>query len=146
MMDMLAKWHRTTFVRAIFLILAAILMNGCAGGGQTLGVTGGQTLPQEVTTEYLLSTAGFKRLAVSDDTPKLQALLTATPPGQLVTYSRDGDVYHIYADKNSHALYMGDEAAYQRYEGLAKGRNLCVRVPGTNQAEFWGCMQEYQER
>jgi hypothetical protein len=142
----MADWNRTRFIGAISLILAAILMNGCAGGGQTLGVTGGQTLPHEVTTEYLLSTAGFKRLAVSDDTPKLQALLTATSPGQLVTYSRDGDVYHIYADKGSHTLYMGDEAAYQRYEALARGRNLCVRVPGTNQAEFWGCMQEYQER
>ncbi len=142
----MADWNRTRFIGAISLILYAILMNGCAGGGQTLGVTGGQTLSQEVTTEYLLSTAGFKRLAVSDYTPKLQALLTAIPPGKLVTYTRDGEVYYVYADKGSRALYMGDEADYQRYEGLAHGRNLCVRVPGTNQVEFWGCMQEYQER
>jgi len=45
--DMLVKWDRTIWVRAIFLILAAILMNGCAGGGQTLMETGGQTLPRK---------------------------------------------------------------------------------------------------
>jgi hypothetical protein len=142
----MANWNRTRLVGAISLILAAILLNGCAGGNQTLAQTGGQTLPHEVTTEYLLTTAGFKRLAVNDETPKLQALLNNIPAGKLVTYSRDGDVYHAYADQGSRALYIGDEAAYQRYEALASGRNLCVRVPGTNPVEFWGCMQEYQTR
>jgi hypothetical protein len=131
---------------AISLILAAILLNGCAGGGQTLVETGGQTLPQEVTTEYFLTTAGFKRLAVNDDTPKMQALLNNIPTGKLVTYTRNGEVYHAYADVGSQALYIGDEAAYQRYLALAAGRKLCQRVPGTNQVEFWGCMQEYRER
>jgi hypothetical protein len=142
----MANWNRTRFMGALSLILAAVLMNGCAGGGQTLAETGGQTLSHEVTTEYLLTTAGFKRLPVNNETPRLQALLNSIPPGKLVTYSRDGDVYHAYADEGSRALYIGDEAAYQRYETLAKGRNLCVRVPGTNQVEFWGCMQEYQGR
>ena len=142
----MANWNRTNLIGAISLILAVILMNGCAGGGQTRGETGGQTLPHEVTTEYLLTTAGFKRLTVNDDTPKLQALLNNIPPGKLFTYTRNGDVYHAYADEGSRALYIGDEAAYQRYESLARGRNLCVRVPGTNQVEFWGCMQEYQKR
>jgi hypothetical protein len=142
----MAKWNRTRFIGVISLILAAVLMNGCAGGDTTLAQTGGQTLPNEVTTEYLLTTAGFKRWPVNDETPKLQALLNNIPAGKLVTYSRNGDVYHAYADEGSRALYIGDEAAYQRYEALASGRNLCVRVPGTNQVEFWGCMQEYQER
>ena len=134
------------FIGAISFILAAILINGCAGGGETLVETGGQTLPHEVTTEYLLTTAGFKRLAVNEETPNRQALLNNIPPGKLVTYTRNGEVYHAYADEGSRALYIGDEAAYQRYEALASGRKLCVRVPGTNQVEFWRCMQEYQER
>jgi len=141
----MANWNRTNIMGAISLILAVSLMNGCAGGGQTLAETGGQTLPHEVTTEYLLTTAGFKRLTVNDNTPKLQALLNNIPPGKISTYTRNGDVYHAYADEGSRALYLGDEAAYQRYESLARGRNLCVRVPGKNQVEFWGCMQEYQE-
>jgi hypothetical protein len=142
----MANWNRTSLIRAISLILTAILMNGCAGGGQTKAETGGQTLPHEVTTEYLLTTAGFKQLPVNEETPKRQALLNNIPAGKLVTYNRNGEVYHVYADEGSRALYIGDELAYQRYEALAKGRNLCVRVPGTNQVEFWGCMQEYQER
>ena len=141
----MANWNRTNLMGAISLILAVSLMNGCAGGGQTLMETGGQTLPHEVTTEYLLTTAGFKRLTVNDETPKLQALLNNIPPGKISTYTRNGDVYHAYADEGSRALYLGDEAAYQKYESLARGRNLCVRVPGKNPVEFWGCMQEYQE-
>ena len=142
----MANWNRTRLIGAISLILAAIMMNGCAGGNVTMAETGGQTLQHEVTTEYLLTTAGFKRLDANDTTPRLQALLNNIPPGKLVTYSRNGDVYHAYADEGSRALYIGDEAAYQRYEALARGRNLCVRVPGTNPVEFWGCMQEYQGR
>jgi hypothetical protein len=91
--DMLVKWDRTKSVRAIFLILAAILMNGCAGGGQTLMETGGQTLPQEVTTEYLLTTAGFNRLEVNEDTPKRQALLNSIPPSKLTIFERGSEVY-----------------------------------------------------
>jgi len=142
----MANWNRVRFMGAISLILAAVLINGCAGGGQTLAQTGGQTLPQEVTTEYLLTTAGFKRLPVNDDTPKRQALMNSIPSGKLVTYTRNGEVYHAYADEGSRTLYLGDELAYQRYLALARGRKLCERVPGTNQVEFWGCMQENRER
>ena len=138
------KWAGV--IGKLSLILAAILVNGCAGGGQTLVETGGQTLPQEVTTEYLLTTAGFKRLAVNDETPKRQALLNNIPPGKMVTYTRNGEVYHAYADEGSKALYIGDDAAYQRYQALGRDRKLCERIPGTNQVEFWGCMQEYQGR
>ena len=141
----MAKWNRAWFLATICLILVALLVCGCAGGGQTLKETGGQTLPQEVTTEYLLTTAGFKRLEVNDDTPKRQALLNNISPGKLTTYTRDGEVYHAYADVGSNVIYIGDDAAYQRYLTLAGKRKLCQRVPGTNQAQFWECMQESQE-
>lgn len=142
----MANWNRTKLIGAISLILAAGLTYGCAGGDVTLAQTGGQTLPHEVTTEYLLATAGFKRLTVNNETPKLQALLNNIPAGKLVTYTRKGDVYYAYADEGSQTLYLGDPAANQRYEALARGRQLCVREPGTNPVEFWGCMQEHQER
>jgi hypothetical protein len=138
--------HYTRFLGVILLILAAFLLNGCVGGGETVVETGGQTLQQQVTTEYLLTTAGFKRLVVTNDTPRTAALLNNIPQGQLVVYQRDGQTYHAYADVAHQTLYLGDQAAYQRYETLAKGRNLCVRVPGANAVQFWGCMQEFQER
>ena len=138
--------NRTRLIKAVSLILAAILINGCAGPGVTLDETGGQTLPQAVTTEYLLSTAGFQLLPVNDETPKRQALYNNIPPGKLVWYSRNGEVYHAYVDSGTRVLYIGDELAYQRYLSLAKGRQLCQREPGTSHVAFWGCMQEYQER
>ena len=141
----MAKWNSAWFLARICLILVALLVCGCAGGGQTLTETGGQTLPQEVTTEYLLTAAGFKRWEVNDDTPKRQALLENISPGKLTTYKRDGEVYHTYADVGSNVLYIGDDTAYQRYLTLAGNRKLCQRVPGTNQAQFWECMQESQE-
>ena len=104
--------------------------------------TGGQTLPQEVTTEYLLTTAGFKRLEVNEDTPKRQALLNSIPPGKLTTFERGSEVYHAYADEGSSVLYIGDNAAFQRYLALGRHRKLCQRVPRTSQAKFWECMQE----
>jgi len=142
----MANCNRAGFFRAISLLLAIILLSGCAGGGQTLVETGGQSLPQEVTTEYLLTTAGFTRLETSDDTPKRQALLNNLPPGKISTYQRNGEVYHVYVDLGSKTLYLGDELAYQRYQTLAQGKKFCQRVPGANPVQFWGCMQEYQER
>jgi hypothetical protein len=142
----MAKSNHTRLMGAIFLIAAAFLLNGCAGGGETMVETGGQTLSQQVTTEYLLTTAGFKRLVVNDETPRMAALLNNIPQGQLVVYQRDGQTYHAYADVAHQTLYLGDLAAYQRYETLAKGKNLCVRVPGANAVQFWGCMQEFQQR
>ncbi len=138
--------HRAGFMGAIAFILAAILMNGCAGGGQTLTETGGQTLSGSVTTEYLLTKAGFEKLPVNDTFPKRQALLNSIAPGKLVTYFRDKEAYYAYGDPVSQTLYIGDEGAYQNYLALSKGRQLCERVPGSNSAAFWGCMQEYRER
>jgi hypothetical protein len=142
----MANWNRPGFNAALSLILICILANGCAGGGETLAETGGQTLPQEVATEYLLTTAGFQQWDVNYQTPKRQALLDTIPPGKIATYQRNGQVYHAYADKGSRALYIGDEAAYQKYLSLTRGRKLCERVPGRNQVEFWSCMEEYQQR
>jgi len=99
-----------------------------------------------VTTEYLLTTAGFNRWEVNEETPKRQALLNSIPPGKLTTFERGSEVYHAYADVGSNVLYIGDDAAYQRYLALGRNRKLCQRVPGTSQAEFWECMQENLER
>lgn len=124
--------------RKVLLLAMAIVfvVAGCAGEQYPVG----QTLKREVTTEYLLTTAGFQRWDVNDETPKRQALLNNLPKRTIVTYQRNGEVYHAYADENS--LYIGDGAAYQRYLTLAGDRNLCQRVTGTNQVEFWSCMQE----
>jgi len=140
----MARRGRAGFQAAIAWILLILLVSGCAGGGETLSQTGGQTLTQEVTTEYLLATAGFQKWGINDETPKRQALLAALPPGKISTYQRNGQTYHVYADTGSGTLYVGDEAAYQRYLSLSGQRKVCERVTGPNQVHFWSCMEESQ--
>jgi hypothetical protein len=120
---------------AIFL-LVAILVTGCVGE---------QVLQQEVTTEYLLTSSGFQKWEVNEKTPARQALLDGLPAGQISTYKRDGQVYHAYPDNFSKVIYVGDEAAYQRYQSLAQGRKMCRRVTGANQVQFWSCMEDFQQ-
>ena len=129
----------------VLLIFLNILLVGCAGGGQTRYETGGQSLSQEVTTEYFLKKAGFQKWDVNMETPKRQALLAALPPGKISTYKRNGQTYHAYANVGSNNLYVGDEAAYQRYLSLAGKGKLCERVTGANQVQFWRCMEESQQ-
>ncbi len=127
--------RRARFRGAIFLIFVAILVNGC---------TGGPALQQEVTTEYLLTNSGFQRWEVNEQTPKRQALLNGLPEGKISTYMRNHEVYHVYPGEGSY-LYVGNEAAYQKYLSLTRDRKVCERVSGENQVKFWGCMEEYQQ-
>ena len=129
-------FKQARFNAALFLIFFAILFNGCAGR---------ETTQQLVVTEYLLKDAGFQTWAVNDETPKRQALLNVIPRGTIITYKADGQVYHVYADEGSKTLYMGDEAAYQKYLSMARGKQLCERVDASNSSQFWSCFDEYQQ-
>ena len=124
------------FNTALLLIFLAILFNGCAGR---------ETTQQLVVTEYLLKDAGFLKLAVNDETPERQSLMIIIPRGKIVTYQIDGQVYHVYADEGSNTLYWGDEAAYQKYLSMARGKQLCERVDGSDSSQFWSCFNEYQQ-
>lgn len=142
--EMMAKSKNRGVTVAYLFAVAVLLIAGCAGGGMTLYETGGQTLQQEVTTEYLLTTAGFQRWDVNQETPKRAALLSSLPPGQISTYIRDGEVLHAYPGAGQYVL-VGSEAAYQKYLSLARGRQLCRQATGANQEKFWVCMEEYQQ-
>ena len=121
---------------AILLILSTMLLSGCAAG---------QTSGQEVVSPlYMLTTAGFQKWDINNETPKRQALMSNIPPGKIVTYKVDGGTYHIYADQDSNSLYVGDAAAYEKYLRMTRGQQVCERVEGTNQQEFWGCFVEFQ--
>jgi hypothetical protein len=126
------------FVAAICLILVTALWNGYA-------VADRQNLQEQVVTEYLLEKAGFAKWQVNQDTPKREALLSALPKRIIVTYRRDGSTYHAYGDKDSRIIYVGDEAAYQRYLDLAQGRKVCERREGGGSAKFWSCFDEYRQ-
>jgi hypothetical protein len=123
---------------AVGIILLVMLFVGCA--------TERATTQQMVVSEYMLEQAGFKKWPVSYETPNRQALMLSIPKGQITTYEMGGKVYHVYNDPNHAALYLGDETAYQNYLSLAHGQNVCRRVEGANNTQFWSCFQEYQQR
>jgi hypothetical protein len=125
---------------AISLILISMLGNGCAGPSPQ------QKRQEQVGTEVLLEKSGFEKWPVNDLMPQREALLSALPKRTLVVYRRDGKTYHAYGDKDAGVIYVGDEAAYQRYLALAQGKNLCQQIAGGGESEkFWSCMDDYRQ-
>jgi hypothetical protein len=102
----MTNWSKARSKAAILFILVAMVVSGCAGG-QTSQQTGQQT----VSMQYMLTESGFQPWGVNLETPKRQALLESMPTGKIVTYRRDGEVYHVYADERFNTLYIGDEAS-----------------------------------
>jgi hypothetical protein len=121
----------------ITVILLIILFCGC-GGVQ-------QRLQDQVTTEYMLSQAGFTAYKPNMETPKTQALLDALPDGQVTTFRANGVAYHAYPDKQANVLYVGDQAAYEKYAAMAQDQKVCQRVDAPDSSGFWGCFQEMQK-
>ncbi len=138
---MVANWRQAGSIAVIGLIFLGIL--GCAGGG---GGGGMQPLQSQVTTEYMLSQAGFTQYKPNMETPRTQALLDALPEGQVTTFRANGVAYHAYPDKRSNVLYVGDQAAYDKYAGMAQDKKVCQRVDAPDSSGFWGCFQEMQQK
>jgi hypothetical protein len=134
----MANWRQAGSIVVIGLLFLSIL--GCGGS------RGMQPLQDQVTTEYLLNQAGFTPYKPNMETPRTQALLDALPGGQITTFRADGVSYHAYPDKRSNILYVGNQAAYEKYAAMAQGKNLCQRVEAPNSAGFWGCFQEMQQK
>jgi hypothetical protein len=127
------------FYPTLLCIFLALLLAGCAATQERT-----QNL---VTTEYFLQQAGFQMWAVNDTTPKRRALLDAIPRGKITAFEKDGvPNYYAYTDENAQRLYIGDDAAYQKYLTISKGRNLCEKVTAPNSSHFWSCYDEYQKR
>ncbi len=70
--------------------------------------------------------------------------MEAVPKGRFVTYRDGGDKWYVYADEASHTIYLGDEAAYQKYLSKVKDKRLCQSLDASDSAPFWSCFQEMQ--
>ncbi len=123
---------------AMLLLLLPFLLSACAG-------VVGQTTPNKVINEYMLTEAGFGKLDVNATTPSRQALWDASVPGQFVTYYVSGQKYYVYADRISNALFIGDEAAYQKFQTKVGDKKLCQSLDATDSSAFWSCYQEFQK-
>ncbi len=140
---MVANRRQARSKAVIGLIFMAILFYGCAGGQVE---SGGQPLKAVVIDEYMLTTAGFQKYKPNMETPKTQALLDALPAGQVTTFRANGVAYHAYPDKGANILYVGDQAAYEKYVAMAQGKKICQRVDAPDSSGFWGCFQEMQQK
>jgi hypothetical protein len=141
---MVANWRQARSKTAIGFIVVALMFYGCGGGGQLR--SGGESLDKVVVDEYILTQAGFTAYKPNMETPKTQALLDALPSGQVTTFRGDGKIYHAYPDKGANILYVGDQAAYDKYVSMAQGRKVCQRVDAPDSSGFWGCFQEMQQK
>ena len=73
----------------------------------------------------LLTAAGFTRHVAN--TPQSLAYLKTLPPQEIVQHRDQGtNRYLVCTDQNSKACYVGDEAAYQRYQNLANQADIAA--------------------
>jgi hypothetical protein len=140
---MMGNRRRAGLNAAIGLFFITLMFYGCGGAYPGGGM---QPLQSQVTTEYMLGQAGFTQYKPNMETPRTQALLDALPEGTITTFRANGIAYHAYPDKRSNILYVGDQAAYEKYTGMSKDRNVCRRVEAPDSAGFWGCFQEMQQK
>jgi hypothetical protein len=75
--------------------------------------------------EALMVKAGFQ--VKRADTPERLAHLKTLTPLKIVKHERDGKAYYVFADpEGCQCVYVGDEAAYQRYQKLAHDSQLAA--------------------
>jgi len=80
-------------------------------------------------TESMLVTSGFKMNVA--DTPAELAALETRPQRKLTPLKRKGKLYFSYVDaKGCNCSYLGDEDAYQKYQGLMVDNRLVEESRG----------------
>ncbi len=92
--------------KLIPLALAAALLTGCAAIEKA--ERGG--------TEQMLAAAGFN--LVPADNPQRQAALAQLKPYVLSRQIRNGQPLYVYPDPQGNFAYIGNQAAYDKYQNL----------------------------
>ena len=113
-------------IRSIVLCFAAcVAVSACAAQVQNK--------------EDMLAAAGFTLVPAS--TPQRQASLVGLPPHKFVHQMRNNMVIFTYADPTiCNCLYIGNQAAYDRYRGEVFAKNLANEQQMTAQMSEmnWG--------
>lgn len=90
--------------------------------------------------EDMLAAAGFR--IVPADTSQRQASLASLPPHKFVQRVRNGNIIFTYADPTiCDCLYVGNQAAYDRYRANVFAKNLANEQQETavmNEDLDWG--------
>jgi hypothetical protein len=112
-----------------YVLLAAVLaiaLVGCAAAPSS-------SRPRSQ--DDLLTAAGFTSYTAK--TPESLAYLKTLPPQEIVQHRYQGtNRFLVCTDQNSSACYVGDEAAFQRYQSLAAQEELAAKQRNVSQ-ERW---------
>jgi hypothetical protein len=112
-----------------YVLLAAVLgivLAGCAAAPVS-------SSPKSQ--DDLLTAAGFT--SYTANTPQSVAYLKTLPPQEIVQHRYKGTSrYLVCTDQNSRACYVGDEAAFQRYQNLANQADIDAKKRTVSQ-ERW---------
>jgi hypothetical protein len=118
------------------MVAVSYILSGCAAGP----ATGPTSAAAPSRMEQMLVQADFK--IFPENSPKWQAVCQKLPPEQMVPEKKGDKMVYAYFAPGTQRLYVGDEAAYQRFINLAVMQNLEPRkravyetVP--NDPEFW---------
>ena len=110
---------RVGLAMAMLVMVAVFALAGCA-------VVQEVQKSEATDTEQLLAAAGFKMRPA--DTPAKMAHAQTLAQRKLITHQRNGKVYYVYADAlNCQCLYVGNAAAYQRYQQLLVERQIAAQ-------------------
>jgi hypothetical protein len=103
--------------RLVRVLLPAIVLAPLCGGCAAMQRQKVQQM------ESMLSASGFKMKIA--DTPEKVATVKAKPQLKLQPLSRHGKLYYAYADADGcGCTYIGDQAAYQSYQGLVQQKEI----------------------
>jgi hypothetical protein len=112
-----------------YVLLAAVLAVA------VLGCAAAPSSSQPRSQDDLLTAAGFTSYAAK--TPQSLAYLKTLPPQEIVKHRCQGtNRFLVCTDQNSKACYVGDEAAFQRYQNLAAQEELAAKQRNVSQ-ERW---------
>ncbi len=115
----------------LFIILVGVLgigLVGCAAGPTVMAPA--KTMPE------LLKESGFK--AFPANTPQEMAHLQSCPTDMTMIHKRAGAVCYAFPDQAAKTMYIGDEAAYRRLQGLLEKQEQKINEQRIeSDPEFW---------
>jgi hypothetical protein len=127
--------------RALALLCGCVMalslaLSGCAAVGLTMTP---QQRAQKI--EPMLSAAGFRMLAAN--TPEKEQHLANLPPFKLHYYTNtEGKMRYWFADPAyCHCVYLGNEAAYQKYQNLHLQQQLAEQQQRAAQENYAASQQ-----
>jgi ABC-type phosphate transport system substrate-binding protein len=101
---------------AVMMVVLGIALAGCAAAPSS-------SPPKSQ--DDLLTAAGFTSYVAN--TPQSLAYLKTLPPQEIVQHRYKGaNRYLVCTDQNSRACYVGDEAAFLRYQNLANQADIAA--------------------